>query len=58
MATGILGAVAIKICRLTGIEIPIIKKIQSHDRLIFIIEITIPEKIFFISRRGPDFTRT
>ena len=38
----------------TSIEIPITNIRQSHDRLIFIIEITIPEiDRVFVSKRDP-----
>ena len=40
-------------CRFTSIGIPIIKIRLSHDRLIFIMGIAIPEKTIFILRWDP-----
>ena len=48
------GSVSIYRCGLTSIEIPSINIRRSHDRLIFIIQISIPGKTFFILGQGPD----
>ena len=48
------GAISIYRCILTSIGIPIIKIKQSHDHLIFIMEIFIPGKTVLILRQGPD----
>ena len=47
------GAVPIWICCLTSIGISIIKISQSHDHLIFIMEISIPGMTIFVLRQGP-----
>ena len=49
----ILGAVSIKRCRLTSIEIPMLKIRHSHDRLIFNMGISITRKDGLYIETGP-----
>ena len=47
------GCLLIQTCRLTSTGIPIVMIRQSHNCLIFVMEIPIPWKTLFILRQGP-----